>query len=272
MPDQELEEGAQVEEESQELAVPEISTPEPEVQQPSPAPAGVTEERLRELLESQRAALEEAIDRKVQSTKDRRIGKLESRVEELLALRQEVEAAGGWDPVINQQQQAEVLEARLNKILDARLSQAPASQPARDPKVAWQAEWDAESRKILDAASKLGATLSTEEYNAALFGKKFDTKGDAYAALNQAIYRKMAGNSVPTGAVATEGGDVARPPEPKTPKNFRQNLDAARKKGDNAEARRILDAQWASVEKEQAKVAARQSLEQAGIDPKELVE
>ena len=271
MPD-ELKEGAQAEEESQELAVPEISTPEPEVQQPSPAPAGVTEERLKELLESQRAALEEAIERKVQSTKDRRIGKLESRVEELLALRQEVEAAGGWDPVINQQQQVEALEARLNKILDARLSLAPVSRPAADSKAAWQAEWDAESRKVLDAAEKLGVKLSTEEYNAAFFGKKFDTKGDAYAALNQAIYRKMAGNSVPGAAVVTEGGEAPRQPEPKAPKAFRQRLDEARGKGDDKEARRILDEQWKAVEREQAKIAAKAALEQAGISAKELIE
>ena len=122
---EELKEGAQEVLESPELAVPEISEALTEVQQPSPAPAGLTEERLQELLDVQRAALEETIERKVQSTKDRRIGKIESKVDELLALREQVEAAGGWDPIINQRQSEDALDARLNAILDA-----PANRPA----------------------------------------------------------------------------------------------------------------------------------------------
>lgn len=267
---EELKEGAQEAKELKELAVPEVSEAPSEVQHPSPAPAGLTEERLQELLEAQRAALEETIERKVQSTKDRRIGKIESKVDELLALRQQVEAAGGWDPIINQREAEDRMDTRLNAILDARLSQTPASQQAADPKEAWRVEWDAESRKIVDAAKKLGIALTPEEYNAALFGKKFTSKGDAYAALNQALLRKGAGESIPAAAVATEGGDVARQPEPKVPKTFRQQLDSARSRGDEVEARKILDAQWSEVER-QAKIEdARRVMADAGITKEEL--
>jgi len=268
---EELKEGApETAEESVGLAVPEISEGAPEVQQPSPATAGLTEERLKELLEDQKAALAEMIERRVQSTKDRRIGKLESKVDELLVLRQEVEAAGGWDPVISQQRQAEDWEARMTRIVDARLPRQPASQPVSDPTDAWRAEWNAESQKILDAASKLGIVITPEEYNAAMFGKKFKTPGDAYAALNQAIIRKGRGDDVTTAAVATEGGGVPRTPEPTTPKPFRQQLDEAKKKGD-AEARKVLDAQWAVIEKDRAREQARLALEEAGVSPEELL-
>ena len=265
-------ESTPVEPELAELAVPEVSVPDVEVERPSVTVSALTERRLQELLEKQQAALVELIDKKFQSTKDRRIGKLESKVDELLALRQEVEAAGGWDPIISQQQQVETIEARLNKILDARLSQAPASQPAADPKSAWQAEWDAESRKITDAASKLGVRLSPEEYNAALFGKKFETKGDAYAALNQALLRKGAGEAIPAAAVVTEGGDVPRLPEPKAPKDFRQQLDSALVKGDDKAAREALDAEWAKIEKMQALEKAKTMLADSNISPQELIE
>ena len=268
---EELKEGAQEVLESPELAVPEISEALTEVQQPSPAPAGLTEERLQELLDVQRAALEETIERKVQSTKDRRIGKIESKVDELLALREQVEAAGGWDPIINQRQSEDALDARLNAILDARLPRQPASQPVpADPKLAWQKEWNAESQKILDAAVQLGVTLTTEEYNAALFGKKFQTAGDAYVALNQAILRKGRGEAIPGAAVVVEGGSLPRQPGPVVPKTFRERLDEAKSRGDDKEARRILNEQWASVESLQAKEEAKRLLQERGLTTDDL--
>ena len=259
---QELLEGAQATQEPTELAIPQVSEVT-EVQQPSVG-GGVSEARLTELLEAQRTALLEDFDRKLQSQKDRRIGKLEGKVDELLATKAAVEAAGGWDQVIRQQQYAEDLKTELNAALDARLSQTPASQPD------WRAEWDAESRKITDAASKLGITLSTEEYNAALFGKKFATRGDAYAALNQAVIAKAKGEAIPRAAVATEGGEVARPPEPRVPKTFRQKFDEARTSGNDKEARKLLDEQWKEVEKLGRIEAARQTLAAAGVTPEEL--
>lgn len=256
-------EGVQAPEELQEQTVPEVSEVL-EVQQPSAAPAGLTEARFTELLDVQKAALLEEFDRKLQSQKDRRIGKLESKVEELLATKEAVESAGGWDQIIDRQQQAEDLETRFNTILDARLSQAPA------PQRGWQAEWDAESQKILDGASKLGVSLTTEEYNAALFGKKFATKGDAFAALSQALLRKGRGESIPTAAVIAEGGEVARLPEPKAPKNFRQKFDEARAKGDGSDARKLLDERWAEVDKLAKVERARRVLAQEGVAPEDL--
>ena len=79
-----------------------------EVQQPSVS-VGLTEERLKELLEAQNKALEETIERRVQSVKDRRFAQLETRLDETLALKDQVEAAGGWDPYLAQQQQTEAI-------------------------------------------------------------------------------------------------------------------------------------------------------------------
>ena len=265
-----LKEGAQVEQELEELAAPEVSETEPEVQQPSPAPAGLTEERLQELLVKQQTALEETIERKLQSTKDRRISKIESKVDELLTLREQVEAAGGWDQVINQRKLEDDLETRLSAMLDARIPQAQARQPVANQKEAWRAEWEDESKKITDAAAQLGVKLTPEEYNAALFGKKFETKGDAYAALNRALLQKGAGEAITAAAVVTEGGTVARPKEPEAPKDHQQLYEEAMAKGDEKAARASLDAQWAEIEKMQAKERAKSLLAQSGLTPEDL--
>ena len=265
---EELKEGAQEAPESQELAVPEISVATPEVQQPSPAPTGQTEERLEKLIGAVTALNEkvEKLSRQEQSAKDRAISKT---ARELAEVKARLDAFGGDWNALAQEAEAQTYQQRLSA-LEARVSQAPASQPAADPKSAWRAEWDAESQKILDAASRLGVALTPDEYNAAMFGKKFTTKGDAYAALNQALLRKGAGEAIPAAAVVTEGGDVPRVPEPKAPKAFREKLDEARKKGDDKEARRVLDDKWEEVKKDQARDAARRALAEAGISPEEL--
>ena len=266
---EELKEGAQVPEEPQELAAPVVSDVVTEVQQPSPAPEGQTEERLDKLIGAV-ATLNEKVEklaRQEQSAKDRAISKT---AKELAEVKSRLDAFGGDWNALAQEAEARTLYQRIDT-LEARLSQAPASQRAADTKSVWQAEWDAESRKITDAAKQLGIALSPEEYNAALFGKKFDSKGDAYAALNQAIYRKMAGENIPTAAVATEGGDVARQPEPTAPKPFRQQLEDAQKRGDGAAARQILDQKWAEIEKLQAREIAKQALADAGVSPEDLL-
>jgi len=267
---EELKEGAQEAPESQELAVPEISEAPAEVQQPSPAPTGQTEERLEKLIGAVTALNEkvEKLSRQEQSAKDRAISKT---AKELAEVKARLDAFGGDWNALAQEAEAQTYQQRL-AALEARISQAPASQPAADPKSAWRAEWDAESQKILDAASRLGVALTPDEYNAAMFGKKFTTKGDAYAALNQALLRKGAGEAIPAAAVVTEGGDVPRAPEPKTPKTFRQQLDDANKKKDSTEARRILDAKWAEVERGRAREEAKRVLQESGVDPKELIE
>src|SRR3990167_10531930 len=150
------------------LAAPEILTVEKEVQPASVIALGLTEERLKELLEAQNKALEETIERRVQSVKDRRFAQLETRLDEALVLKEQVEAAGGWDPYLAQTQQTEAIEKRLEKLVEARLSGAAAAKQTSS-KEAWQQEWDAESQKILDAAKEQGVSLSNDEYRSALF-------------------------------------------------------------------------------------------------------
>ena len=266
---EELKEGAQEPTEQAELTAPEVSEVKPEVQQPSPATTGQTEERLEKLIGAVSALTEkvEKFSRQEQSAKDRAISKT---AKELAEVKARLDAFGGNWEAMTQEAEARTLYQRLDA-LEGRISQAPVRQPVADPREAWQAEWDAESQKILDAAKQLGITLTTEEYNAALFGKKFNSKGDAYVALNQAIIRKGKGEGIPGAAVVTEGGEAPRQPEPQAPKAFRQQLDEARKKGDDKEARRVLDAKWAEVKKIQAREAAKKALEDAGVTPEELV-
>ena len=259
----ELVEGAPAPEESKGLAVPEISAEEREVQQPSEKSGGLTEARVLELLGTQLKALDEKIEslsRQAQSAKDRAISKT---AKELADLKARLDAAGGDWNTLAREAEAQTLYQRLDG-LEARLSQAPASQPT------WQAEWDTESRKVLDAASKFGITLTTEEYNAAFFGKKFKAKGDAYAALNAVIIAKAKGESISAAAVATEGGEVARPPEPTTPKPFRQKVNDALAAGKSDEARKLIDKQWEAVEKEAKVAEARRALAEAGVSPADL--
>jgi hypothetical protein len=262
----EKQEGAQPTEERLAPAVLEASA-ETEVQQPSLG-AGVTEERLKELLAQQSKTLEETIERRVQSVKDRRFAQLETRLDEAVVLKEQVEAAGGWDPYLAQQQQTEAIEKRLEQMIEARISRKPVS-----PQETWQAEWSAESQKILDAAKERGVELTDGELTQVKFnnGLPYGTKGDAYAALNRALLSKAIGDKTPVSVVSAEGGEAPRPPEPpKAPMTFRQKFDKARTSGNEAEARKILDEQWLAVEKQGKIEAARQTLAAAGVTPEEL--
>lgn len=263
-----VQEGAPAAEELKELAAPEVSETDVEVQQPSVAESGLTEERVLELLGTQFKALEEKIEnfsRQAQSVKDRAISK---NAKELADIKARLEAVGGDWGALSQEAEQDSLAQRLEQ-LEARISQTAASQRTADPKAAWTAEWSEESQKVLDAAEKLGITLSTEEYNAVFLGRKFKTKGDAYAALNQAMISKAKGEAMPTAAVATEGGEVAQPPERSTPKTFREKFDQAREKGDT-EARKLLDERWAEVDKLTKVERARKLLAKEGVSPEDL--
>jgi len=264
----EVQEGALPESESEELVAPEISGDEAEVQQPSVPQAGLTEDRLNELLDNRLASLTEALEKQAQSAKDRGISK---NAQEIADLRVQVEAAGGgaegWDALERTANVQATQEWQAG--IEARISQL--SAPTRQN---WQEEWADESQKIVDAAKSLGVELTAVEYNSAMFngGQPFDSKGDAFAALNKAIVQKTKGESIPVAAVTTEGGEVVQPPEPKVPLNYRQQLDKAKASGDDAEARRLLDSRWDEVEKEQAKIAAKASLDAAGVNPEDLIE
>ena len=265
MTDTELPEGAQPTEERLAPAVADVSAGS-EVQQPSVA-GGVTEERLKELLTQQAQTLEATIEKRVQSVKDRRFAQLETRLDEALVLKEQVEAAGGWEPYLAQTQQSEAIEKRLEQLIEARISKRPVSTQET-----WQQEWSAESQKILNAAKERGVELTESELTQVKFnnGLPYGTKGDAYAALNRALLAKAIGDKTPVSVVSAEGGEAPRPPESKTPRTFRQKFDEARKGGNDAEARKLLDAQWVEVERLGRVEAARKTLTAAGVSLEEL--
>lgn len=261
-------EGAQPDEEVLLPAVEEVSEPEVEVQPPSVTEAGITEDRLQELLSQQREELEEVVSRSVQSIKDRRIGQLETKVDEALAIKDQVDAAGGWDQFLAQAQQAENLEKRVVDMVQAHLLKANVSpaQPQKD----WRSEWKTESQEILDAAAEDGITVTREEVNQAIFGKNFQTKGEAYAAVNKLIVAKAKGEAIPTAAVTTEGGRVAPTPEPQAPKPFRQQFDELMAAGKADEARALLDAQWEKADADAVKTSAIAAARAAGLEVSDL--
>ena len=264
-------EGAPVNPEPVEPAVPEVSEVTQEVQQPSVPEAGLTESRLEKLLKEQDErfkAMEERLERAAQSAKDRGISK---NAQEIAAIRGQLESLGGDWGALQAQAETQALYDRIAQLESGRLT-SPAPVPAAQ---SWREEWASESQKILDAAAKSGVELTPEEVKSAMFnnGIAFQTKGDAYAALNRAIIAKTKGESISVAAVATEGGDVAPPPAPPAePKAFRRQLNEANEAGDDKKVREILDAKWGEFEKLQALEAARASLEAAGISPEDLVE
>jgi hypothetical protein len=261
----ELQEGAQPVNETEELVAPEVLETDAEVQQPSVTEAGITEDRLLEIL----AERDEKIARQAQSAKDRAISRNAKDIADIL---ERFEAFGGDAAafVADADRQAEIeRQAQWQQSIESKL--AAVSAPTKQ---AWQDEWAGESQKILDAAETDGISLSVEEYNAAMFnnGVAFASKGDAYAALNAALVKKAKGEKISVSAVSTEGGEVARIPEPEAPKEFRQQLNQAIEAGDDNSARAILDQKWEEIERERAKIAARAALDAAGISPEDLTE
>lgn len=264
-------ESTPIEEESPEPVVPEISTPEPE-DKPTSVNEGLTEARLNELLAARDEALteklSEVVSRSVQSQKDRRIGKLETKLDELMAAK---EQGLSLDDLINEQAQAEMLDSRLEAALQAKLQQIQ-PQPTGE---SWEQEWARESQKVLDKAQKRGVNITREEYNTAMFnnGVPFQSKGDAYAALNDLLVAKAKGEAISISAVATEGGDVAQPPAPPAPaKSFQEQFNDAKASGDQAKMRELTDKKWEDFEKLRAKEAALAEMKAAGISPEELLE
>jgi hypothetical protein len=250
-------------EEPQDPQVPVVS--EVADDKPTSAPSGLTEDKLKEILDARFEAIADRLEKQAQSVKDRRIGKIETKLDELMALREQAEKRG-WDDVLADAQQAETFEATVQKMLDARL---PAAAAPRSAEEEWRSEWASEAKKIVDSAEKLGISLSTEEYNQAMFGKKFATKADAYGALNAAIIAKAKGEGTPAAAVAPEGGDIARPPEPRAPTTWKQDYDRALASNDRKKARELLDHRWDDIEKAQKLEAARRAAAEAGVTLKE---
>lgn len=266
-----VQEGAPVTPEPVEPAVPEVSEVIEEVQQPSVPDTGLTESRLEQLLKAQDErfeAMEERLERTAQSAKDRGISK---NAQEIAAIRGQLESLGGDWGALQAQAETQSLYDRIAQ-LETGVTSSPAPAPIAQ---VWQEEWASESQKIQDAAAKRGVNLAPEEYNAAMFnnGVAFKTKGDAYAALNNAIIAKAQGEAIPVAAVATEGGSVATPPAPPAePKAFRQQLDEAIASGDTAKQDEIMANRWKEFEDLQEKEAALATLKAAGISPEDLIE
>lgn len=225
------------------------------------SPSGLTEDKLAELLDARFKVITEQLEKQAQSVKDRRIGKIETKLDELLALREDAEKRG-WDNIVADAQQAETFEAKIQEALNARL---PLTAAPRSLDEEWRSEWASEAKKITDAADKLGISLSTEEYNQAMFGKKFATKADAYTALNAALIAKAKGEGTSVAAVATESGQVPRVPEPKGPTTWKQDYDRALAANDRTKARELLDKRWENIEKTQKVEAARRAAAEAGV-------
>jgi hypothetical protein len=212
------------------------------------------------------------LEKQAQSAKDRGISANAKQINDILARLDEL--GGNRDALIQEVDQ----QTLLSKIssLEAQISQGPA-QPVQMPsaKAAWQAEWRDESQKVLDAAASDGVTLTKEEVNAAMFNNNvpFASKGDAYAALNRAILAKAKGENISVAAVATEGGDVAKPPAPPAePKTATQRFEEAKAAGDQAGMEAAQAERWDEVEKLQKKAAAQQALDAAGLTAEELIE
>ena len=259
-------EGALSTDETTELVVPEVLEEEIEDQPLSVAEAGITEARLIEIL----AERDEKTARAARAAKDSAISRNAKDIADIL---ERFEASGSDKAAFiaeTDQQAAIDAQAEWQAGIDSRLSQLAA--PTRQD---WQAEWDVDSQKILDAAEAEDDTvLTTEEYNAAFFGQKFASRGDAYVALNAAISAKRSGKPaiIPAAAVQTEGGEVARTPEPTIPKKFRQKFDSALENGDDDAARKILDARWDEIDKAERLERARQELANQGLSVEELTE
>ena len=259
-------EGAPVATEPVEPVVPQVSEVIEEVQQPSVPSEGLTEDRLLEIL----AERDEKATRAAQSAKDRAISRNAKDIADIL---ERFEASGNSAAEFVQEtdRQATIEATQAWQAgIESRLQQlaVPTGQD-------WQSEWTADSQKILDAAAKSGVELSQDEYNAAMFnnGIAFDSKGDAYAALNQAIVSKAKGESISVAAIATEGGDVAKPPAPPAePKTATQRFEEAKAAGDQEAMQAVQDERWATVEKQQKAEQARQALEAAGITAEDLLE
>ena len=264
-------EGAPVTPEPVEPVVPEVSEVIEEVQQPSVPETGLTESRLEQLLKAQDErfeAMEERLERAAQSAKDRGISK---NAQEIAAIRGQLESLGGDWGALQAQAETQSLYDRI-ALLEGGVTSSPAPAPVAQ---VWQEEWASESQKIQDAAAKRGVNLEPEEYNAAMFnnGVAFKTKGDAYAALNNAIIAKAQGEAIPVAAVATEGGDVATPPAPLAPpKTSAQQFEEAKAAGDYEAMEAIQAERWDNVEKLQKVQTAQEALDAAGISAEDLIE
>ena len=165
---------------------------------PGSSGKGLSEVRFAELLEERDKRLLEQVERLQQSTKDRRFARLEKGIQELRTIKARLEdSKGDWSALEREATENEYL-GRLEQ-LEARLS-------GPDGGSSWDREWATDSERMLkQAAEKYGVILSPAEL-ASISGRTFETRTDAFGALNDVILAKARGEEVPAAAIASEGG------------------------------------------------------------------
>lgn len=192
----------------------------------------ITEERVSELLdeklatftESQQEILKQIAEREVQSKHDSRYGRFETKLDELLAIKERIETNdGSWDDVLAQIERQEGT-AQLEATLDAKIEQALTSvRPAmddggpKDQRIAeWNEEWKQAVQNVTDKAATDELEIPAEALEQVRSGS-FKTKIDAYTALNDLYIAVKTGAEIPAAATQTEeGGDAPPISDPKT--------------------------------------------------------
>jgi len=181
----------------------------------------ITEERVSELLdaklatftESQKEFLQQLAEKEVQSKHDRRYGRFETKLDELLAIKERVEKAeGSWDDILAQIERQEGT-AQLEAALDAKIQEALTSiRPATDDaglmarRVAeWNMEWKQAVQNVKDKATADGLEVPAEALEQ-VRSREYKTKMDAYTALNDLYIALKTGAEIPVAAAQTEEG------------------------------------------------------------------
>jgi len=238
----------------------------------------ITEERVSELLdeklsaftESQKALLEQLAEREVQSKHDRRYGRFETKLDEILAIKERVEGSeGSWDEILAQIERQEGT-AQLEAALDAKIEQALTSiRPATDEAVRtqriaeWNEEWKQAVQNIKDKAAADELEIPAEAIEQ-VQSAKYNTKIEAYTALNDLYIGLKTGTEIPVAAITTEeGGGTPPTSEPKTPPT--DNYDVAMSELQEAIRTHGAGSNQAQEAKKKADALLAKSYEEHGI-------
>ena len=197
--------------------------------QPPLVPSGITEERVSELMsealagftESQKEILEQLAEREVQSKHDRRYGRFETKLDEILSIKDRVDKAdGNWDEILatmERQQYVDTSDAALDaKIEEALTSRQPAPDEAgliAQRKAEWETEWTRAVQNVQDKATEDKLSIPADAIAQVQSGE-YETKIDAYTALNDLYIAVKTGAEIPVAAVQPEGGGETPPASP----------------------------------------------------------
>lgn len=194
--------------------------------EPTLVPSGITEERVSELLDEKLAVFSDAqkellatlAEREVQSKHDSRYGRFETKLDELLAIKERVEGSdGSWDDILAQIERAEDSD-RLEAALDAKIEQALTSvRPPVDEGVVqaqriaeWETEWKNAVQNVKDKAAVDDLEIPAEAIEQVQAGN-YKTKIDAYTALNDLYIAVKTGAEIPAAAIMSEEGGGTPP-------------------------------------------------------------